>query len=408
MSRSAAQPLGPGGALGRRAGRRVAPGDPADRGHHQRRAHQARQHAGGEELADVGLGDDAVDDHDRRRRDHDAQRAAGRDDAGGQVGRIAVPLHLRIGHLGHRRRGGDRRAADRAEAGAGDDGGVGQPAAHMADEGEGSAEQLVRQPGTGDEVAHQDEQRHHAQRVGEAAVVDHLRGAGRGGRPAAQQPQPDIADEAHREGQRQAQQRQQEDRTEAEQRLGHEVGTVVHADVVVCHRRDHQDQMHQRADEQQHAHQVDEPAERQAQLLRLVTVLEHLAGLGPHHPADDRQTGGAEQVDQNALHALDGTRQQRVQRIEDHMLAVQRHQRQAGEDDHHQQQFGQLQRAGDRPGQQLARDHVDQRQHHDAEQRRRRQRAAQPLEQFSHAMLSVCRAGRMVGPGPCPATFRAS
>jgi hypothetical protein len=41
--------------------------------------------------------------------------------------------------------GGDRRAADGAEAGAGRDGGVRQAAAHMADEGVGGLEQLVRE-----------------------------------------------------------------------------------------------------------------------------------------------------------------------------------------------------------------------------------------------------------------------
>ena len=194
----------------------------ATAGHHQRRAQQAGQHAGGEQLADVRLGDDAVDHHDRRRRDHDAQRAAGGDDAGRQVVGVAELLHRRVGDLAHRRRGGDRRAADRAEAGAGEHRRVRQAAAHVADERIGGAEQLVRQPGAGDEVAHQDEQRHHATACRRSR--SRRPPAPRWRRVAAQpriRPEADEADEAHREGQRHAQQREHEDRGEAEQRLGH-------------------------------------------------------------------------------------------------------------------------------------------------------------------------------------------
>ena len=53
--------------------------------------------AGDEQLADVLLGDEAVDREHRRGRDHDAERAAGRDHAGGERLRVAVAAHLRIG-----------------------------------------------------------------------------------------------------------------------------------------------------------------------------------------------------------------------------------------------------------------------------------------------------------------------
>ncbi len=213
--------LGPAGALAGGPGGWIAPGDPGDADHQQGRAQQAGQHAGGEELADVRLGDDAVDHHDGGRRNHDAERAAGGDDAGGEVVGVAVALHRRVGDAAHRGSGGDGRAADGSEARAGDDRGVRQAAAHMADEAVGGAEQLVREPGAGDEVAHQDEQRHDAQRVGEAGLEDHLRGAGEAGRPASQQAEADHAHQAHREGQRHAQRRKREDGEEAEQRLGH-------------------------------------------------------------------------------------------------------------------------------------------------------------------------------------------
>ena len=100
------------------------------------------------------------------------------------------------------------RAAHRAEDRRAADGGHREAAAQVSDERVGGAEQLLRQARARDEVAHQDEQRHHAQRVGEAGVVDHLRRRRRGRPPATHQPQAGKADEAHREGQRHAQQRQ--------------------------------------------------------------------------------------------------------------------------------------------------------------------------------------------------------
>ena len=222
MSLNAFRRSAPGAALAGRPRLRIARGDDGHRAHHQRGAKQPRQHAGRKQLADVRFGDDAVDHHDRRRRDHDAQRAAGGDDAGGQVVGVAELLHRRIRHLAHRGRGGDRRAADGAEPGAGQDRGVRQPATHVPDQRVRQAEQFVREARARDEVAHQDEQRHHAQRVGEAGFVDHLAGRGRGGVPAAQQAEADEAHDTHRKGQRQAQQRQHEDAAEAEQGLGHD------------------------------------------------------------------------------------------------------------------------------------------------------------------------------------------
>ena len=50
----------------------------------------AGQDAGHEQLADVLLGDDGVDRQHRRGRQHRAQRAAGRDDAGGEGLRVGA------------------------------------------------------------------------------------------------------------------------------------------------------------------------------------------------------------------------------------------------------------------------------------------------------------------------------
>ena len=80
---------------GQKARPRVA--DDRDGDHVHADGENARQHAGDEQLADVLLGDQAVDRKHRRRRDHDAERAAGRDDAGRERLRIVEAPHFRIG-----------------------------------------------------------------------------------------------------------------------------------------------------------------------------------------------------------------------------------------------------------------------------------------------------------------------
>ena len=117
---------------GRKPGR--DPADDGDGGRCTCTIASSRQDAGDEQLADVLLGDDAVDREHGRRRQHGAERAAGGDHAGGEALRIAVAPHFRIGDGGERGRGRDRRAADRGKAAAGRDGGDAKPAAQMADE----------------------------------------------------------------------------------------------------------------------------------------------------------------------------------------------------------------------------------------------------------------------------------
>ena len=181
-------------------------------GHRQ----QAGNDAGDEQLADVLLGDDAVDREHGRRRQHGAQRAAGRDHAGGEGLRIAEAAHFRIGH-GRKRRGGrHRRAADRGKAAAGRDGGDAQPAAQMADKAVGGAEQFAAHAGIADEGAHQQEHRDHAEGVvghrAHRGLADQLQRR----RAADQIAEAGDADEAHRHADRHAQQHQREQRDEAE------------------------------------------------------------------------------------------------------------------------------------------------------------------------------------------------
>ena len=208
------QPLRPGRALARRQEARPRIADQRDGDHvHGDREH-ARQDAGDEQLADVLLGDQAVDRKHRRRRDHDAERAAGRDHAGRERLRIVEAPHLRIGDPREGRRGRDRRAADRGKAAAGRDGRDAEPAAQMAEEGVGGAEQLAAHAGGGGERAHQQEHRHDGEiEVGHRphrGLADHLER-----RPAADDvAEAGDADQAHRHADRHAQQHQHEQRDE--------------------------------------------------------------------------------------------------------------------------------------------------------------------------------------------------
>src|SRR5258708_116024 len=70
------EPHRPGAALPRRAGLRLAPGHPHDGEAQEHRRHDARQEAGRQELAAIGLGHDAGDYHDPRGRHQDARPAA--------------------------------------------------------------------------------------------------------------------------------------------------------------------------------------------------------------------------------------------------------------------------------------------------------------------------------------------
>ncbi len=208
-----------------RAGRQVARprhADDRDGDHVHGDGEDAGQDAGDEQLADVLLGDQPVDREHRRGRDHDAERAAGGDHAGGEGLRIAVAPHLRIGDLRERRRGRDRRAADRRKAAAGRDGGDAEPAPEMAEEGVRGAEQLAAHAGGGGERAHQQEHRDDGEIVvghrAHGGVADDLEG----GRAADDVGEAADAHQSHRHADRHAQQHQheQDDETEDGNRVG--------------------------------------------------------------------------------------------------------------------------------------------------------------------------------------------
>ena len=163
---------GPVGALGPGPVPRAPPDHPLDGGEVKEDPRQPGNEAGGEQLADAGLGHQPVDHQDHARRDQDAERAPGGDRGRGEAVGIAVAAHRRHGDLGHRRRGREAGSADRREPAAGDDGRHRQAAAPVAEKGVARAVELARKPRAGDQVAHQDEQRHHGQAVGERRLGD--------------------------------------------------------------------------------------------------------------------------------------------------------------------------------------------------------------------------------------------
>ena len=120
---------------------------------------QARQDAGEQQPADRLLGQQAVDDECGARRNQDAERAAGGDHAGGEPVAVVVAAHLGQADLAHGHRRGDARSRHGGKARAGEDGGVREPAAHMADPGIGGGIEVARHPGHRSEIAHQHEQR---------------------------------------------------------------------------------------------------------------------------------------------------------------------------------------------------------------------------------------------------------
>ena len=103
--------------------------DPDDRhGREQDADDDARDDAGDQQLADRGLGRDAVDHHRDARRDQDVERRADADRARRQLVRIAVAAHFRHRDLRHHRGGRHARAGHGAEDAAGEHGGDGEPA----------------------------------------------------------------------------------------------------------------------------------------------------------------------------------------------------------------------------------------------------------------------------------------
>ena len=217
------EPLAPAAGRARRQKARPQDADGGDRQHVHRDREQARKNAGDEQLADVLLGDEAVDGEHRRGRKDGAERAAGGDHARGEGLRIVVSPHLGIGDGGEGCGGRDRRAADRGEAGAGRDRRQAQPAPPMPDEAVGRPEQFAAHAGSRDKRAHEQEHRDDAERVvgdrPHRGLPDHLQRR----LEADDRGVAGHADQAHRHPDRNAEQNQREQRDEAER--GRRIGT---------------------------------------------------------------------------------------------------------------------------------------------------------------------------------------
>ena len=71
--------------------------------------------------------------------------------------------------------------------------------------------QLVRKTGPRHKITHQNEEGNDRQRVGKPSLINHLPDTRQRGRPTACEANTDDADDAHREGQRNPQERHDKD-----------------------------------------------------------------------------------------------------------------------------------------------------------------------------------------------------
>ena len=115
--------------------------------------------AGHEQRADRGIGGDAVQHQDDRRRHQDAERARGRDHADAEPLGIAVFDHRGHHDRADRHHGCDAGAGNRGEHRAGRDAGKSKPARQMADQRGGKGDHAAGNAAAGQEGAGENEER---------------------------------------------------------------------------------------------------------------------------------------------------------------------------------------------------------------------------------------------------------
>ncbi len=151
---------------------------------------QARQERGEEQFADGLVGDDAIEDHQDARRDEHAERAARGDDGGGERGGVLALEHGWDHDPAHGRGGGGAGAGNGGEEHGSQHAHHAEPAAHVADDGLGDADQPARDAarlhdGPGEEEHGHSDQRERVHRIvkglGEADERVAGVGIGRGG-----------------------------------------------------------------------------------------------------------------------------------------------------------------------------------------------------------------------------------
>ena len=181
---------------------------------------QAGQNPRQQQLADRLLGEQPVDDERGARRDEDAERAAGGDHAGREPVAVVVAPHLRQADLAHGHRRGDARSRHRGKSGAGEDGGVREPAAHMADPGIGGGIEIARHARHRAEIAHQHEQRDDGEVVDRGVLIGIAAERGERGLRPVEDRKADDADQQHGDADRHAQRHQQQQHPDADQSDG--------------------------------------------------------------------------------------------------------------------------------------------------------------------------------------------
>jgi hypothetical protein len=185
--------------------------------------------AGGQELGHRKLGDGGVDHQDDRRRNQDVGRAAGGDAAGREAVVVAGLAQFGQRHARHGGGIGERRARHRAEAGGGNQRRNGEAAAEAGEDDAGRLEQFARHAGFGRHLAHQDEQRHHRQRIRRGDVERRGAEQGESTLPAERDGVAEEADQDQRNPDRHAQNQQREqdaDAENADQRRTHSMCSV--------------------------------------------------------------------------------------------------------------------------------------------------------------------------------------
>ena len=157
------KPFTTGSARPRRTGLRVNSDHDSDGRH----IAEGRQNAGDKgrlkQRHDVGFNHNRIDDENHRRRDQNAERTTRRQRAGRQRSRIVVAFEFRQRDLPHRRRGGQRRAADRTKSRTATNRCHRDATAIMAEPDIGCFEKRLAKSCLSGELPHQDKQRHYGE-----------------------------------------------------------------------------------------------------------------------------------------------------------------------------------------------------------------------------------------------------
>ena len=165
MRRRLAQRSGPRHDVGLGRVGRADPHPDHDGQDQERRDDEPGDDPGDEQLADGGLGGDAVDDHADAGRDEDVEGGADPDGAGGQLVGVTAPAHLRHGDARHHGGRGQARPRHGPEDAAREDGRDGQAALDAREPVGARGVEIAGEAAGSREVGHQDEHGDRGQHV---------------------------------------------------------------------------------------------------------------------------------------------------------------------------------------------------------------------------------------------------